>query len=336
VNTNTASHFVRKRGRGRNWCYHLSVVMHTIHAEHSRRYIAYSVTHMSDVQQHSPRSLVMHGAARHYDRLVWLLTVGRERALRARLADIAAFCPGEAVLDAGCGTGTLALEAKRRVGAGGRVHGIDASPEMIGRARQKAAAQGIDVTFEAGRAEALPFPDASFDVVLSTLMLHHLPRAVRERFAQEIRRVLRPGGRVLAVDFEPGVKKGGLISRIHRHGHVPLREIIELLRDAGLNVVDMGGIGFGDLQFAVAKSNAPDPSAAPPEYRLFDPLPRPRWIIPSIIVVVVAAHILLAYTATSRLAVPALSILALVALVIAMHATPAGVLHRIVRHRRRD
>lgn len=67
-------------------------------------------------------------AAASYDLQVWLLTLGRERALRARLADLARLEPGESVLDIGCGTETLALEAKRRVGQCGSVRGIDAAP----------------------------------------------------------------------------------------------------------------------------------------------------------------------------------------------------------------
>src|SRR5687768_2717271 len=147
------------------------------------------------------KGLVMHSQARYYDLLAWLLTLGREPAFRARLVDLARLKPGEAVLDVGCGTGTLAIAARQRVGAAGTVHGIDASPEMIAQARRKAMKAGIDVVFQSGIVEALPFPDAHFDVVLSTLMLHHLPRLVREQCAREMRRVLKPGGRLLAVDF---------------------------------------------------------------------------------------------------------------------------------------
>ena len=285
------------------------------------------------------KSLVMHSAARHYDRLVWLLTLGRERALRSRLVDIAQLAPGEAVLDVGCGTGTLALEARRRVGANGTVVGVDAAPEMIARARRKAARAGVDVAFEPARAEALPFPDGRFDVVLSTLMMHHLSRPVRERLALEIRRVLRPGGRVLVVDFEPPAKqRGGLISRIHRHGHVPLREIVSLLREAGLQVADTGGVGFGDLQFALAR-NDPQASrtadAATPAYRLLPPLPRPQWHVPALVVAAVAAHGIVLHATTSRLALSTVAVLALALLVIASHGGLAGGVHALLRRHAR-
>src|SRR3712207_4299905 len=83
--------------------------------------------------------LVLHGAtARYYDVMAWLMTLGRERKFREKLVDLARLRPGESVLDVGCGTGTLAIAAKRRVGPTGEVYGIDASPEMIVRASKKA------------------------------------------------------------------------------------------------------------------------------------------------------------------------------------------------------
>lgn len=199
------------------------------------------------------RGLILHSAARYYDLLAWLLTFGREHAFRQRLVELARLQPGETVLDVGCGTGTLAIAATRRVGPAGKVYGIDASPEMITLARRKAAKAGLDLIFETATVEALPFPDARFDAVLSTLMLHHLPRPVRQRCAHEARRVLRPGGRLLAVDFStPARRRRGILGRLHRHGHVALRDIVDLLGEAGLNVVESGPVGVGDLQYALA------------------------------------------------------------------------------------
>jgi ubiquinone/menaquinone biosynthesis C-methylase UbiE len=196
--------------------------------------------------------LILHSAA-GYDFFVWLAMLGKETAFRQKLVALARLQPGESVLDVGCGTGTLAIAAKRRVGEGGSVCGIDASPQMLARAERKAKKAGLDVAFQTAFAQTLPSPDARFDAVLSTVMLHHLPRKARQECAVEMRRVLRPGGRALAVDFATSSGRRGLLTHLHRrHGHVELHDIIAVLTDAGLQVVDSGAVGFRDLQFALA------------------------------------------------------------------------------------
>lgn len=198
-----------------------------------------------------------------YDILAWLLTHGRERQLRERFVDLAQLAPGNAVLDLGCGTGTLAIAASRRVGPTGIVCGIDASPPMIARARRKAIKAGVNVDFRVAVAENPPFPDRRFDVVLSTLMLHHLPRKTREQCAREIKRVLKIDGRVLAVDFGRGNGQG-LLAHFHRHGHVDVRDIVALLQDADLTVNTTGPVGTNNLNFVLA-TNPRIPGPAAPE-----------------------------------------------------------------------
>src|SRR5207245_4642747 len=116
---------------------------------------------------------VLHGA-RWYDLVGTVISFGRDKAIREKLIELAAPAPGEKVLDVGCGTGTLALALKSSVGTG-EVHGIDASPEMIDVAKEKAAKAGADIEFQVGLIEALPLPAATFDLVTSSLILHHLP-----------------------------------------------------------------------------------------------------------------------------------------------------------------
>src|SRR3990170_3946009 len=137
--------------------------------------------------------------ARFYDAASWLMSFGRAPAIRRMTVAMAAAAPGESVLDVGCGTGSLAIALKAEVGASREVTGIDASPEMIEQARRKAARAGLDAGFEVAPIEALPFPDARFDLVVSSFMLHHLPEDVKRKGLAEVRRVLKPGGRFLAV-----------------------------------------------------------------------------------------------------------------------------------------
>ena len=196
--------------------------------------------------------LVLHWAAR-YDLLVWLVTLGRERVFREKVLRLARLEPGESVLDVGCGTGTLVIAAKRHVGPTGTAYGIDASPEMIARADRKARKASVRVVFKNVAAQALPFPDAQFDAVLTTIMLHHLPRKARQQCACEIRRVLKPGGRVLAVDFGAAAReRRSLLAHFHRHGHVNFRDLMAVLSEAGLSSVESGAVGISDLQFVLA------------------------------------------------------------------------------------
>jgi ubiquinone/menaquinone biosynthesis C-methylase UbiE len=206
-------------------------------------------------QQTAPRThgLVLHWAAR-YDLLAWLLTHGRESELREAIVRLAGLKPGNDVLDIGCGTGTLAITAARHVGTTGAVTGIDASPSMIARANRKAERAGASATFQLAVAENLPFPDRRFDVVFSTLMLHHLPRKTRQQCAQEIERVLKVGGRVVAVDFGR-TERRGLLAHFHRHGHVAIEDIVNLFVAAGLTATRTGPVGMNDLNFVVAEAS---------------------------------------------------------------------------------
>ena len=208
------------------------------------------------MEQHTApgtHGLVLNWAAR-YDLLAWLLTHGRERELREAIIRLGHLETGNNVLDIGCGTGTLAIAASRHVGTTGAVTGIDASRPMIARANRKAGKARARVTFQVAVAENLPFPDRRFDVVFSTLMLHHLPRKTRQQCAGEIKRVLKAGGCVVAVDFGRA-KRRGVLAHFHRHGHVEVEDIVKLFVDAGLRPTRMGPVGMNDLNFVVAETS---------------------------------------------------------------------------------
>ena len=140
-----------------------------------------------------------------YDRFNRLSSLGLDGRWRKRAA--AHVRPGEAVLDLGCGTGDLALAAARRAGPAGRVDGADFSAPMLDLARVKAGAAGpggAPVAFHHASADALPFPDAAFDIVVSAFVLRSLAR-IRRAAAAELRRVLRPGGRAALLELtRPG------------------------------------------------------------------------------------------------------------------------------------
>lgn len=139
--------------------------------------------------------------AGEYDIFSRLMGMGANARNSRMVVELAGIRPGESVLDVACGTGNLTLTAKTYAGPGGRVHGIDASPEMIAVARKKAEQSGNAVVFDVGLAEKLAFPDAAFDVVISRLAMHHLPDDLKRAAFAEMLRVLKPGGRVLIADF---------------------------------------------------------------------------------------------------------------------------------------
>jgi ubiquinone/menaquinone biosynthesis C-methylase UbiE len=189
-------------------------------------------------ESHETRGSVIHWA-RMYDVLTGLVGLGSLSEIRALALHHAALSTGDKVLDVGCGTGTLALLAKERVGAEGDVRGIDASPQMIERARKKAHDAGADVTFEMAVIEQLPFPEGTFDAVLSTFMLHHLPDVVKSAGLREVARVLKPGGRLMAVDMsgEGGPFHWRIFSFFIRH-HLPSdypEQLRSLVGEAGLS-----------------------------------------------------------------------------------------------------
>jgi ubiquinone/menaquinone biosynthesis C-methylase UbiE len=203
-------------------------------------------------ERESTAGHILHFAA-GYDVLAWVFTWGRPRRYQSRLLDLAHVASGETILDVGCGTGSLAVAASGRVGASGAVYGIDASPEMMVRAQRKARKAGVKVRFQEAVVEHLPFDATTFDVVLSTLMLHHLPRPARAAMAGEVARVLKPGGRVLIVDFAaPSSAKRTFISHLHRHGYTKVEDNLALLGDAGLRPVESGDVGMADLHFVLA------------------------------------------------------------------------------------
>jgi demethylmenaquinone methyltransferase/2-methoxy-6-polyprenyl-1,4-benzoquinol methylase/phosphoethanolamine N-methyltransferase len=178
--------------------------------------------------------------ARWYDLFGQIISFGRASTVRQKLVDLAAPLAGEAVLDVGCGTGTLALAMESRMGKG-EMHGIDASPEMIEVATDKAMKAGSQVDFQVALIEAIPFADSTFDLVTSSMMLHHLPDPLKRTGLAEIRRVLKPEGRFVAMDFaaQSHSPLGHLLSIFgHSHGESTVDALTPLLREAGFSEIE--------------------------------------------------------------------------------------------------
>jgi SAM-dependent methyltransferase len=176
---------------------------------------------------------IIHSALRYDIQWGWLFGL-TDRAIVRRLG----IAPGQRVLDLGCGPGNLVRSISSVTGLDGAAIGIDASPEMIERARRKH--RGRPVTFAQARASDLAFPRSAFDAVVSRLLIHELPDDDLSLTLAEIRRVLRPGGRALLIDL-PGLA---------------LDQARQELEHAGVNV-ETGTVGFPFFRF-LAFRGAPE------------------------------------------------------------------------------
>lgn len=214
------------------------------------------LTQMSQTHSDITNGKMIRGA-HSYDLHVALLTLGRAGALRERTIESARIASGEAVLDVGCGTGEITMRAKVRSGPTGLVAGIDPAPEMIAVARQKAARAGLDIDYRVAAVEALPFADATFAVVVSSLMMHHLPEDLKPRALAEIRRVLKPGGRLVVIDFQPPSSRLGRLAPVWLLHRVTAADGLEklppLLQAAGFIAIDTRGTEVEYLGYVQAR-----------------------------------------------------------------------------------
>jgi ubiquinone/menaquinone biosynthesis C-methylase UbiE len=150
-----------------------------------------------------------------YDPFTRLFGFDRARRMLLDQADLQSH---HRVLDVGCGTGTLAVLIKR-LNPTVDVVALDPDPRALTRAQRKADRARVSVRFDRGFADALEYPDATFDRVFSSMMFHHLEQADKDSALDHIRRVLKPGGRLEFLDFTgPHAHAHGVFARlIHSH-----------------------------------------------------------------------------------------------------------------------
>jgi SAM-dependent methyltransferase len=131
----------------------------------------------------------------------------------ARLARFAGVALGQRVLDVGCGTGVVAITARR---AGAKVTGLDLTPELLAHAKENAAIAGLDdIEWKEGDVEDLPFKDGAFDIVVSQFGAMFAPRP--EVAAKEMLRVLRPGGTIAFASWPPESLNGRLFAVVSKY-----------------------------------------------------------------------------------------------------------------------
>ena len=158
--------------------------------------------------------------APRYDAANEVLSLGVHKGWRRKAVGIARAAPGQRVLDCATGTGDLALEFKRAVGASGDVIGTDFCAEMLAPAPEKARRAGLPVTFAVADALALPYPDAKFDVASIAFGIRNVDDPVR--CLRELARVVKPGGRVVVLEFGQPAGAFGALFRFYSRGVMPL------------------------------------------------------------------------------------------------------------------
>ncbi|MFI7129448.1 class I SAM-dependent methyltransferase [Nonomuraea sp. NPDC050153] len=182
---------------------------------------------------------------RAYDVFSSIGFLGGRRAAFTRVATAAGPRAGDEVLDVGCGTGYLSRILAPVVTPGGHVTGVDLSAAMIDHAARRAPG---NCTYVRGEGQDLPFPDGSFDLVVSSLAVHHIPADARPEALRQMFRVLRPGGRLLIAEFRPPANRvarhliGALSGPAMRHD--PRDLLGTLIPDAGFQVESEGDLPY--------------------------------------------------------------------------------------------
>src|SRR5215813_8520160 len=179
---------------------------------------------------------------------------GRRRRVYQRIVSLAGVRPGDSVLDVGSSSGYLARKLAAATGPAGHVTGVDPSEAAIAYARRRALPT---VTFTVGTAQDLPLPDTAFGVVTCTLAIHHIPARQRQAAFRQMYRVTKPGGRLLAADFDPArrplpLHPGG---RRMRRAAATVSPLEELAATAGYRIESTGRLPLLRYVLAIRPEN---------------------------------------------------------------------------------
>jgi ubiquinone/menaquinone biosynthesis C-methylase UbiE len=197
-----------------------------------------SVEHGDDARRHPSAEHRGHGP--FHDLLAWVFFAGRRRSIYQRLAILSGARVGDQTLDVGCGDGYLTRIMAEAVGPAGTSYGVDPSSDAIAAARRRTTL--ANCVFTEGTAQSIDAPNSSYDCVVSSLMLHHLPEPDRPAAIAEMARVLRPGRTLLVGEFRPPTTPlvRQLISPVASRNMQtnPLQMLPPMLSDAGLSDIE--------------------------------------------------------------------------------------------------
>ena len=218
--------------------------MHSREHNHAEDYLAETKGH------------TIHSWARYYDLVVGLISLGREKKFRRAALEMVEIKPGMNIIDVGCGTGSLTIAAREMQGDKGLVVGIDPSSNMVNLARDKARKAGVGIDFQVGVIEKMDFPDGQFDLVLSSLMMHHLPDDLKLAGLEEVHRVLNPGGRLLIIELDPGAFS--LATLVHGHSSqlsAALKNVLPYLENTGFGSIEYGRLDYRGFSYMIGQKS---------------------------------------------------------------------------------
>ncbi len=190
-----------------------------------------------------------------YDRAVGFITffIGGERRFRKQVIGELGVKAGHRFLEICCGTGTLSLIAAEN---GAEVTGIDLAENMLRVAAEKAEKKGLKAVFEQHNAEDIKLADGSFDRILISFGLHELPLEAQKNTLREIKRLLKPGGQAMIVDYGPSYGLPGVVYRLLlRFTEEPTvrqfikEDLIKMLHEAGFSSTSLTYRYFDTMRY---------------------------------------------------------------------------------------